>query len=144
MPIVLTFDIKGAPSVDRNRIQCLFERLGWQNLGGSSYRYPSLGSQSKHPTEDWFNHVIPALMLFRAYIVTSEHRLTKFTIDVQTTTGYEPGSFGKEPAQDPRHIELYPPHRIKSFGEKKLRGWIKSIQFPYKPGPVKNKRAKTP
>jgi hypothetical protein len=40
MPVVFTFDIKGAPSNEYNRIQSFFERFGWENLGGSSYRYP--------------------------------------------------------------------------------------------------------
>jgi hypothetical protein len=63
MPVIFSFDIEGASSKERNRLQCMFERLGWGNLGGSSYRYPKLGTTPY--TEDWFNHVIPALMLFR-------------------------------------------------------------------------------
>ena len=53
MPIVLTYELKAFNTATRNRIQSLFERLGWENLGGSSYRYPQLGANQ--PTEDWFN-----------------------------------------------------------------------------------------
>jgi hypothetical protein len=44
MPVVVTFDIQGALPIEHNRIQSFFTRLGWENLGGSSYRYPKLGS----------------------------------------------------------------------------------------------------
>lgn len=43
MPVTLSFDIQGASPNQRNRLQSMFERFGWQNLGGSSYRYPTLG-----------------------------------------------------------------------------------------------------
>ena len=48
-----------------NRLRGAFERLRWEHLGNTAYRYPVLGSQE--PTEDWFNHVVPALMLLRAF-----------------------------------------------------------------------------
>src|SRR5438132_8367751 len=96
MPAVITFDIKKATTKERNRVQSFFERLGWENLGGSSYRYPRLGSDQ--PTEDWFNHVIPALMLFRAFIVKGDVTLKKFTLDVQSSTGFNPESgYGTPP-----------------------------------------------
>jgi hypothetical protein len=55
MPIVLTFDLITALKQDNDhpRLQSMFERFGWQNLGGSAYRYPRLGS--KQPVEDWLN-----------------------------------------------------------------------------------------
>lgn len=33
MPVTLSFDLEGAPPVQRNRIQSMFERFGWQNIG---------------------------------------------------------------------------------------------------------------
>jgi hypothetical protein len=130
MPIVITFDARGAQPDEHNRIQSFFERLGWQNLGGSSYRYPALGSE--HPTEDWFNHVIPALMLLRAYSrwATQHGRgLNKFTIDVQTSTGCRPDGFGTLP-QAGDAITLYPPTN-QAFGERVLRDWIETVHWPY-------------
>lgn len=129
MPIVITFDIEGAPPQERNRIQSFFERFGWQNLGGSSYRYPRLGTQDQ-PVEDWFNHVIPALTLFRQYLVKSERPLSSFTLDTQSTTGYEPeNSFGSSP-QTGDGLRLYKPGNT-AFGERNLRDWIDSLTYPY-------------
>ena len=65
MPITVTFDVDRPTSQELNRIRGFFERLGWEHLGNNAYRYPKLHGQ--HPTEDWFNHVIPALMLLRAF-----------------------------------------------------------------------------
>ncbi len=91
MAVIITFDIEGAPPQERNRIQSFFERLGWENLGGSSYRYPRLGTDDQ-PVEDWFNHVVPALMLFRTYALKSERKISKFTIDVQSSSGHNPAT----------------------------------------------------
>ena len=126
MPVVLTFDIGGAPPMDRNRIQSMFERFGWQNLGGSSYRYPRLGAEQ--PVEDWFNHVVPALMLFRTYITKRNRPLTKFTLDIQSSSGFDPDSnYGHGP-MDGGAIQLYPAN-IAACGEKNLRDWIGGIDF---------------
>ena len=65
MPVTITFDIEDASVQDvndRGRIYASFQRFGWENIGGSAWRYPALGSQNI--SEDWFNHVIPALMYF--------------------------------------------------------------------------------
>lgn len=40
------------------------------------------------PVEDWLNHVVPALMLFRAYCKKRDC-LTKFTLDCQSSSGYD-------------------------------------------------------
>lgn len=128
MPIVFSFDIESADSTDYNRIQSAFERLGWENLGGSSYRYPKLGTQPF--AEDWFNHVIPALMLFRTYALKSKKKIKKFTLDVQASTGYLPdGTFGTAP-KDSKKIKLYEPNS-KQFGKKNLEKWLAEIKFPY-------------
>lgn len=129
MPVVITFDIEGAPPLERNRIQSFFERFGWQNLGGSSYRYPRLGADQ--PVEDWFNHVIPAMMLFRTYILRSGRSLLKFTLDVQTSSGFNPATnFGHAPAEVPPDLTLYDPTNV-SFGQQNLLDWLAGIQYPY-------------
>ena len=68
MPVVITFDSADYAGSDHTRIRTAFERLGWQNLGGSAYRYPRLGTDDQ-PVEVRMNHVIPALMLFRSFIL---------------------------------------------------------------------------
>lgn len=129
MPVVITFDIEGAPSVERNRIQSFFERFGWENLGGSSYRYPKLGTNDQ-PVEDWFNHVVPALMLFRSYIISSGRPLTKCTLDVQASTGYSPNTNYGSPPLNGAAAPLYQPTNVQ-FGEQNLRSWLTNVQFPY-------------
>lgn len=129
MPVIITFDIEGAPPQERNRIQSFFERLGWENLGGSSYRYPRLGTDDQ-PVEDWFNHVVPALMLFRSYALKSERKISKFTIDVQSSSGHNPATdFGAAPLSSD-DIKLYDPNND-AFGKKKLKKWLDEIEYPY-------------
>lgn len=99
-----------------------------QNLGGSSYRYPKLGSDK--PVEDWLNHVIPALTLFRSYILTNKRQLNKFTLDVQSSTGLNPDTGYDHPPYPPKNVELYTPTN-NQFGEQKLRDWMQGITFPY-------------
>ncbi|RXK84943.1 hypothetical protein EST62_08355 [Chlorobaculum sp. 24CR] len=128
MSVILTFDIEGATSTERNRLQSMFERLGWENLGGSSYRYPKLGT-TPH-TEDWFNHVVPALSAFRAYAMKSGRKINKFTLDTNSSTGYVPATkFGTSPKKA-ENIKFYKPNN-NSFGLKKLRHFIDSIEYPY-------------
>src|SRR5438105_11200570 len=89
VPITVTFDIQSPTPAELNRIRGFFERLGWEHLGNTAYRYPKFHGQ--HPTEDWFNHVLPALMLLRAfarYAAMTGRNLRKFSIDVQSSTGF--------------------------------------------------------
>lgn len=129
MPVVITFDIAAAPPLERNRIQSFFERFGWENLGGSSYRYPRLGTRDQ-PVEDWFNHVIPALMLFRAYLLSSARQLTKCTLDVQSSSGYSPNAGYGNPPIAGNGVALYPPTNL-AFGEQNLRDWLTGVAYPY-------------
>ena len=133
MPIVFTFDIRGAPPVERNRIQSFFERFVWQNLGGSAYRYPRLGVEREHPVENWFNHVIPALMLFRVYVVESGRELTSYTLDIQSSAGMNPYTGFGTPPEEAHEINLYPPNNSQ-FGETNLRDWLDEIDYPYEVG----------
>ena len=89
MPITITFDIETASVTDtndRNRIYAAFERLGWENTGGSAWRYPALGSEN--PSEDWFNHVVPALMYFRSMVEHAGLNVTTFTVDAHSEAGF--------------------------------------------------------
>jgi hypothetical protein len=138
MPVLFTFDIRGAPPPERRRVQSFLERFGWENIGGSSYRYPRRGTRDQ-PVEDWLNHVVPALMLFRCYILSSGRQLPRFTIDVQSSVGFnEATQFGLGPKpgtgvrrRRPRiRVKLYKP-TTSAFGEKKLRNWLESVAYPY-------------
>lgn len=90
MPISLTFDIEQSSindANDRTRIELAFRRFGWEHIGGSSWRYPALGT-SEHPSEDWFNHVVPALMYFRSLVEHSGMNVTSFTLDAHSEAGF--------------------------------------------------------
>lgn len=130
MPIIVTYELEDFKTATRNRIQSMFERLGWESLGGSSYRYPRLGS--KHPTEDWFNHVVPALMLFRTMVLAENKPIKKFTLDAQSSTGFNKKSkFGTQPLLLAKNKGLLYEPQAKHFGKKNLINWISEIKSPY-------------
>jgi hypothetical protein len=134
MPLVFTFDLKDYGPSDHAQIKSFFERFGWQNLGGSAYRYPKLGTTDQ-PVEDWFNHVIPALMLFRSYVLNTGHALESYTLDAHSSAGFDPSqanqAFGSPPLKSNDMI-LYEPITLQ-FGRKKLRDWLDGIAYPYSP-----------
>jgi hypothetical protein len=130
MPVVFTFDLEKYDDNDHARILSLFERLGWQRLGRTSYRYPRLAT--RQPVEDWFNHVIPALMLFRAYVTSKSRVVTRFSLDTQSSTGYEPEAnpvYGSPPMTSSA-VKFYKPSN-QQFGAKKLKNWLDAVTFPY-------------
>jgi hypothetical protein len=133
MPAVLTYELEGATPSEHNRLQSLFERLGWENLGGSSYRYPRLGTADQ-PVEDWLNHIVPALMLFRTFVIGSACALKKFTLDVQSSSGFNDFTqFGSEPRSGSDMDttgKLYAPSNS-SFGKQNLIDWLNGITYPY-------------
>ena len=89
MPITLTFDIDEESvqdNNDRTRIILCFRRFGWEHIGGSAWRDPALGTENV--SEDWFNHVIPALMYFRSIVEHAGIRVTVFTLDAHSEAGY--------------------------------------------------------
>ena len=83
MPVTVTFDIVRPSSLELNRLRSAFERLGWEHLGNTAYRYPHLDEHDA--VEDWFNHVVPALMLLRVFAVhllADGRSLRKFSLAV--------------------------------------------------------------
>lgn len=134
MPITVTFDLAKPDSNDLNRIRGAFERLGWERLGNTAYRYPKL--HSEHQTEDWFNHVIPGLMMLRAFALNASNAgftVTKFSIDVQSSTGYNPETgVGVLPATGDNITFSSPSSPGKAFGLKNLKAWLDGIEWAYK------------
>lgn len=110
MPITLTFDIEQASikdGNDRTRIIAAFSRLGWEHIGGSAWRYPALGTENA--SEDWFNHVIPALMYFRSLVEHAELDVYNFTIDAHSEAGHRGkyATFVGEPIRRAADIKTY-------------------------------------
>ena len=133
MPIIVTFDINRPTSLELNRLRGAFERLGWEHLGNTAYRYPKL--HQPNAVEDWFNHVIPALMLLRSFAVSllaSERSLDKFSIDVQSSTGYDPTTgIGTPPAVADWIAYSQPTSSGRSMGLQNLMDWLDGVDRPY-------------
>lgn len=113
MPITITFDIEEASvtdSNDRTRILLAFTRFGWENIGGSCWRYPSLAGGGGHHSEDWFNQVIPALMYFRSLVVHSAMNVTQFSIDAHSEAGYRSAPAVGQPIKDGNNLALSNPN----------------------------------
>lgn len=128
MPVMVSYNFQGADGPHRNRIQSMFERLGWQQIGGSCYRYPPLAETPQ--VEDWLNCVIPALMLFRTYVAGHDLQLSKFTIDAHSSSGIDSQEHvGTEPMSG-QDIVLVAPGNAQ-FGEQALRNWLDSVPVPY-------------
>lgn len=135
MPIVVTFDIERPSSIELNRLRGAFERLGWEHLGNTAYRYPVL--HSGEPAEDWFNHVIPALMVLRTFgrfAAEGGRGISKFSIDVQSSTGFNPETGVGAPPAAGADIAFAPPSPSgRAFGLQNLIDWIDGVEWPYPP-----------
>lgn len=131
MAVVITFDLTDYNANDHARLKAMFERFGWENLGGTAYRYPRLGTHDQ-PVEDWLNHVVPALMMFRAYLTNHpEVTLDRFTIDTNSSSGYNPSSgFGHPPMAGTQAASYEPQHKG-HFSKKALWRWLDDIEYPY-------------
>jgi hypothetical protein len=135
VPITVTFDIQRPTSQKLHRIRSFFEQFGWEHLGNTAYRYPPLGAPSD--PEDWFNRVIPALMLLRAfacYAATTGRNLDKFSIDVQSSTGFNPQTNVGSPPLPANQI-TFTQADDRSFGRQNLIDWLDGVPWPYAPPP---------
>jgi len=140
LPIIVTFDVIRPRPRELNRIRGVFERLGWQHVGNTAYRYPPLGEQPE--TEDWFNRVVPALMLLRAYsrfAATELRGIARFSIDAHSSTGFsQEGEVGTPPlpADEIDYSEPSPAGEV--FGQQQLEDWLDGIEWPYAAPPEDN------
>ena len=85
MPVTMSYDLTGAPIQDRNYLRSMLERFHWNRLGGSVFRYDGI-AHSGTKQEDWLNHIVPALMFFRSYILSKNLKLKFFTVDASSTS----------------------------------------------------------
>jgi hypothetical protein len=122
------FDLFRPRPDELNCIRGAFERFGWERLGNTAY--PPLGEPTE--TEDWFNRVVPALMLLRAYcrFATADQRgIVRFTVDAQTSTGFNQeanAGWSPLPAGD-----IDTPNsrgRVDAWGNS---NWLDGIGWPY-------------
>jgi hypothetical protein len=137
LPIVVTFDLSRPEPLELNRIRGAFELLGWERVGNTVYRYPRL--RDAPAPEDWFNRVIPALMLLRTlarHAAVTGRALVRFTIDAQSSTGFNQEANVGRPPLSAGEIEYTPPSRSgEAMSQQRLRDWLDSIAWPYAPSP---------
>lgn len=70
-------------------------------------------------------------MLFRAMAIQNNIQIDNFTVDAQTSTGFDqPTGVGTAPAAS-AGIIFYPPNHPNLFGDQNLRDWIDNIPSPY-------------
>ena len=140
MPGTFCFELDAAPYAS-NQIGSLIERLGWERLDARTYRYPRLSDRTAGELEDWFNHVVPALMLFRSYVLTKHLPVKALTLDVQSSAGYRREAGVGSPPLQAEHVRLYEPSPPESeAGEAEGRGsseewalladWLRGMEFP--------------
>jgi len=59
----------------------MFERFHWRRLGGSVFRYDGVEQADDSPHEDWLNHIAPALMFLRSFLIARNIKLKVLTVD---------------------------------------------------------------
>jgi hypothetical protein len=131
MPITVTFDLSSeTDDNDRARIRLAFKRLGWETIGGTAYRYPPLEEDPDEASsrEDWFNHVVPALMYMRSLIDERDIEVSNFTIDAFSSTGWRSGSGPEIQSADEVNIEEVETSDRDILSEQRLRDWLRSCR----------------
>lgn len=86
MSVTITYDFSGADKNDQTYVRSMLERFHFQRLGGSVFRYHGVPDKTGEFYEDWLNHVGPALMFFRSYVLGKNMNLKFFTIDTSSTS----------------------------------------------------------
>ena len=140
MPVMFSFELDAA-AYESNQLGALIERLGWERLDGRTFRYPRLAEQAAGAPEDWFNHVVPALMLFRSYVLTRQLPVKAFTLDAQSSTGYRREAEIGSPPLQAEYIRMYEPSIPPSEREASertssseewalLSDWLRGEAFP--------------
>jgi hypothetical protein len=131
MPITITFDIEDASisdGNDRSRIAACFRRFGWEHIGGSAWRYPALGTDNV--SEDWFNHVVPALSYFRSLVCHANLNVYNFTIDAHSEAGHRGRAVPPlgEAIRQAADITLYPTTGTNdaALSERRLRDFVQA------------------
>jgi len=85
MAVTITYDLTDVnPGHMRTYLRSMFERFHFRRLGGSVFRYEGVADAQGNIQEDWLNHVAPALMFFRSYILAHNITLTRFSIDTSS------------------------------------------------------------
>ena len=127
MPITISYDLSNVQNGnDRTYIRSMLERFNWRRLGGSVFRYEGIPDATGTLQEDWLNHVVPALMFFRSYILAKSITLARFTIDTSSVAHIDqsdPALLLGTPPQIAAALSLVNPTNVQS-SEQALRAFI--------------------
>jgi len=82
--VTLSYDVANISTNDRNYIRSMLERFHWRRLGGSVFRYSGTTDINGDVYEDWLNHVVPAIMFFRSFVLANNIHLRFFTLDANS------------------------------------------------------------
>lgn len=125
MPITVTFDLPSTiDNNDRTRIRLAFQRLGWETIGGTAYRYPPLANPGPAATEDWLNRVVPALMFLRCLIAKNTIQMSNFTVDATSSAGFRQGFGADIQASSAIQMTAITTTDDPILSEQRLRDWL--------------------
>jgi|SRR5579883_1573882 len=112
---------------DRTYIRSMLERFHWRRLGGSVFRYDGVTNEMDGTLyEDWLNHVVPAIMFLRSFLISRGITLRFFTLDASSTSFIDQSDpallYGQEPQRGP-DIDLANPTNLQS-SEGTIRAFV--------------------
>lgn len=127
MPITVSYDLSNLKDQnDRTYLRSMFERFGFQRLGGSVFRYPCQGQTGM---EDWLNHVVPALMFFRSYALARGIQIKVLTIDAHSVSFLDqsdPAAVAGHPPVSADHVNWALPTNSQC-PDADVRNWLDSV-----------------
>jgi hypothetical protein len=127
VPITISYDLSAVQNNnDRTYLRSMLERFRWRRMGGSVFRYEGVPDAQGTLQEDWLNHVVPALMFFRSFVLAHNITLTRFTIEASSVAHIDqsdPGLLLGLPPQTGPNINLVAPTNIQS-AEQALRDFV--------------------
>ena len=85
MPVTISYDLQTPYGNHGSYLRSMFERFGWERLGGSVLRYNGRQIGNRF-YDDWLNDIAPSITFFRAYIVQHNLTLKFLTIDCISTS----------------------------------------------------------
>lgn len=126
MPVTISYDLTSVKSNDRTYIRSMLERFHFKRLGGSVFRYSGVPDHDGIVYEDWLNHIVPAVMFFRSYILAKKIKLKFLTIDANSISMLDHSDrlalLGARPASGSKLVLKEPTNKQSS--EQKLRDFV--------------------
>lgn len=89
MPVSISFDISNGTTDDFARIRMNFQRLWWEPVGQSSWRYPRL--ERRDQPEDFFNHVLPALEYLKTLAIERGGNISRYCLHIDSISDWRDG-----------------------------------------------------